>query len=143
MSNKKKAEDRLVRTSVQLPPEVLESLAKRWPGLTLSQQIRLALERHEYMMGKGPELLATQLLRDENLEAIAGALQDFSYRDFLLGCRAMPALVDEHMRDAGGYDREQLELVRQRIDEARGSERLHVFDAAVTRNLTQINSDQS
>lgn len=126
----------LVRTSVQLPQDVLDALARRWPGLSTSECVRLALERHEYIMGRHPELVTTTTLLDENLETVAGALRDFGYTDFLIACRAMPSLVDEHARESG-CSREQLDMIRGRIEETAAAERLSVFDAAVTRNMVK------
>jgi hypothetical protein len=45
MGIRKPPEDLLVRTSVQLPPGIVE-LLDRWPGKTRSQALREVLERY-------------------------------------------------------------------------------------------------
>jgi hypothetical protein len=121
----------MVRTSVQLPQELLDSLNDRWPGLSQSEQIRLALERHSYVM-TSRYLVGTDQIITKHPHVLAGAIGDMGYADFKIACRALPSLVEGFLKDEQhNVSEDEGEKIVEWIEEAEPVQRLHMIDAAV------------
>jgi hypothetical protein len=127
----------LVKTSVQLPPDVFRDMTA-WPGLTRSEAIRLAVERALYVATINAEGIAN--LADDHFPILSPALGDFDYQDFQKVARALPAIVEGFVRENPnlswryeGGDRHELdpgELVKKLTDlDAVG--RIGVLDCVV------------
>lgn len=90
---------RLKKTSVQLPPEVVRDLKGR-AGLTMSEAIRLAVERAHYVATLDSEEIAG--LADEYAPILSPALDGLKYHDFRLAARALPSIVEGFIRESPG-----------------------------------------
>lgn len=131
MLRSKPVERQLVRTSVQLAQHILDALAMRWPELTQSEQIRLALERHEYMMSSR-YLVGTDEIITKHANVLAGAIGDMNFTDFKLACRALPSLVEGYLDDEEhGVPEKAAENIVEWVKEAEPVQRLHMIDAGI------------
>jgi hypothetical protein len=120
----------LVRTSIQLPQALLDDLERRWPSATLSQRIRMAIERHEFVMQVIQR--GTTTILDEHLAAVSDALRDFELPDFKIACRAMPSLLEAFfIEEPHTLTEAQVSSTVDWIQETETRERLHILDAVV------------
>jgi hypothetical protein len=92
---------RLVKTSVQLPPNTYDILGA-WPGLTRSEAIRISVERATYFSSANSEEITDLALKYAPI--LSGALEDFGYRDFRIVARALPAIVEGYIVEHQGGD---------------------------------------
>jgi hypothetical protein len=86
---------KLSKTSVQLSPETLKWL-DRWPGMTRSEAIRLALDRTDYLyslMGHVEELA------DMYKPILAPALEEFQCENYRTVARLLPTLVGSYIQE--------------------------------------------
>lgn len=92
---------RLVKTSVQLPEDVMTRM-DAWPGLTRSEAIRLAVERAYYYASLNSEETAN--LFNNYRPILDGALEDFDYSEFRTVARALPAIVQGFIAENSDAD---------------------------------------
>lgn len=91
---------KLSKTSVQLPPEILEWL-DRWPGgLTRSEALRLALERTRYLYSQMKDVEEVALCYKPIL---APALEEFRCENFRTVARALPAIVGSYIQEKDNH----------------------------------------
>lgn len=111
----KKKRAALVRTSIQVPASVLDALAKRWPDRSLSERIRLALERHEGMMTDAEE--RTLEFRGTHGEIIAKALAGFTDDEWRGVMKALPQLLGDRnfVESLSGDDAEAIAGAAERV----------------------------
>lgn len=88
--------EKLQKTSVQLSAEVVRDL-KSQPGLTMSEAIRLAVERNLYISTLDSEEIAG--LADEYAPILGLALDGLQYDDYRLAARALPSIVEGFVRE--------------------------------------------
>lgn len=105
----------------------------------MSERIRLALERHEYiMLGM---LVGTSNTIDTKLDVLTRTLEDFDFKDFKMACRAMPSLVKGYLEEeAHELSTEEEDQMVEWLEEAEPRERLHMLDAAIHNRLTESSS---
>lgn len=134
----RKGHENLSRTSVQLPLETLEMLDARWPGLTRSEALRLALERFEYFDWQSK--LCDQIIQKYGHD-LTHALADFDYSDFKAVARALPNLVLGYIRDEGAVtknvDEKDLERTLEMLEP---HDRLQILDFAVAQRHSPVES---
>lgn len=124
----------MIRTSIQLPQPLLDALERRWPTLPVSERIRLALERHEYLMQTS--LVGTSNAIEKHGDVLEAALHDFDFKDFKVASRAMPSLVEGYLQDeTHDLSDGDAENLVEWIQEAETRERLHMLDAAIHQRL--------
>jgi hypothetical protein len=140
---KKKEESlmaKLSKTSIQLSPETLEWL-DRWPGMTRSEAIRLALKRTLYLHSLMRHI---HDLVDKYEPILGPALKDFDCENYSTVVRLLPTLVGGYIEEAekNGRDdwREQftgkdLDLtdLYKKIEEMPPVERIYLLDCMVSR----------
>ena len=137
----------LTKTSVQLSPETLDWLNK-WPRVTRSEAIRLALDRSQYLaeqMGDVVDLALQYHL------VLTPALQDFECGDYRTVARALPAIVGGYIQEnadrrwvnEGGNELDTTELHRQ-LQALHSVQRIHLLNCIVARRdwLTQIGASR-
>jgi hypothetical protein len=125
-----KSKESLIRTSVQLPASTLQMLDERWPGLTRSEALRLALERFEYFDWKSQYCAK---LMEKYGEDFVFALADFDYSDFRAVARALPSLVEGYVKEeglmsGGGKEKDLIEM----LERLESHDRLQILDFAVS-----------
>jgi len=87
---------KLSKTSVQLSPETLEWL-DRWPGMTRSEAIRLALDRTSYLYSL---MRHVHDLADKYKPILGPALEEFDCENYSTVVRLLPTLVGGYIEEA-------------------------------------------
>lgn len=128
MSDGKK--ETLVRTSVQLHPDMVAMLDKRWPGLSRSEALRLSLERFAYCDSPSEECAQTIEKHGAELEE---ALAGFGYADFRAVARALPALVEGYLRDEARLEDSVISRLENELDNLDRHNRIYLLDQIVLR----------
>lgn len=104
-------------------------LDERWPGLTRSEALRLALERFEYFDWQST--LCDTIIQKYGHD-LTHALVDFDYGDFRAVARALPTLVTGYIKDEGAIaknvDSKDLERTLEMLEP---HDRLHILDFVV------------
>jgi hypothetical protein len=136
---------KLSKTSVQLSPETLKWL-DRWPGITRSEAIRLALDRTDYLyslMRPIEELAATYK------PILAPALAEFQCENYRTVARLLPTLVESYIQenDDGGWKDEisgrELDIgdLDKKLEAMNPLERIYLLDCIVARREWASESD--
>jgi hypothetical protein len=95
--------EKLLKTSLQIPPSVLADLS--WPGLSRSESLRLSLERGHYLSCLNSENVSS--IADEYSPILREALEDLGYEDYRLAVRSLPAIVAGFLsEDSRGWEYE-------------------------------------
>lgn len=102
---RKKSDDELKRTTVQIPERTLAALAELWAHLTASEQIRLALDRYLFLAEDNDNAVN---LYGVHCDRLARAIDGFEPEDFRKVARGLPALLAE----SEGPDAECVEDIR-------------------------------
>jgi hypothetical protein len=89
--------EKLLKTSLQIPPSVLANL--NWPGLSRSESLRLSLERGHYLSCLNSENVSK--IADEYSPILREALEDLGYEDYRLAVRSLPAIVAGFLGEEG------------------------------------------
>ncbi len=139
------------KTSLQLSPTVLRDM-DHWPGITLSEALRLSVERGHYVSTLNAEVISN--LATHYAPILRDALEDLDYTDYRVVARSLPALVagfvseqNRSWRYEGGDQRElsPSELV-EKLTALNAAERIGVLDCVVAerhRSTTQASKTKA
>lgn len=93
------------RTSIQLPKETVHSLSTT-PGLSMSEALRLRLERYDWLMAASSQRAKSVV--GVAREILRGALSHMAVTDYVVVARALPELVFGYMAEVGLEDDDAL-----------------------------------